>query len=223
MAFKRYGVLSNFRQFLSSLRGRGMKYIFHGSQDEWDALSAAEQDKYDQAEIEDEGTGGIYAVDKVEDDNMNAVTSNAVYELSAIGDWVDVSSTIVDLNSIGTVSGTPTARYRRIGPHLMAIDFRFTIKYTASVSAGTEREESFFTFKIPADISHGDAYVSITGYTRANAGILNPFLSRRSVAADATEATVEMRTKVLHTEARAANATEDFNINSIVVVERWLN
>lgn len=223
MAFKRYGVLSNFKLFLSSLRDRGMKYIFHGSQAEWDALSADEQDKYEQAEIEDEGTGGIYAVDKVEDGNMNAVTSNAVYELSTIGDWVNVSSTIVDSKSVGTISDTPIARYRRVGPHLMAIDLRFSIKYTASVSAGTEREETFFTFKIPANISHGDAYVNITGYTRGNAGIINPFLTYRSVAASATEATVEMRAKVLHTQAIAANGTEDFNVNGIVVVERWLN
>lgn len=38
---------------LSTLFKRGVRFTFHGTQAEWDALSEAEQNKYDQAEIWD--------------------------------------------------------------------------------------------------------------------------------------------------------------------------
>lgn len=38
---------------LSTLFKRGVRFTFHGTQAEWDALSEAEQNKYDQAEILD--------------------------------------------------------------------------------------------------------------------------------------------------------------------------
>lgn len=132
MAFKRYGVLSNFRQFLSSLRGRGMKYIFHGAQDEWDALSAAEQDKYDQAEIEDEGTGGIYAVDKVEDGNMNAVTSNAVYD--AIHTITSGTVTTTGL-SAGSISWVKVGNLVRVA--FSAVRFPNAGEYVADFNIGS--------------------------------------------------------------------------------------
>lgn len=46
MRGKRYNV-STFRMFLKTLRARGMKYIWHGMQSEWDKLTAAEKNKYD--------------------------------------------------------------------------------------------------------------------------------------------------------------------------------
>lgn len=48
---RKYGVLSNFQTFLDGLLGRGMRYVFHGTKDEWDALTDEEKDRYDQAEI----------------------------------------------------------------------------------------------------------------------------------------------------------------------------
>lgn len=53
--------------------------IWRGTQEEWDALSAAEKDKYEQAEIIGlDNNGVVYVADKVESGNMNPVTSNAV-------------------------------------------------------------------------------------------------------------------------------------------------
>lgn len=53
--------------------------IWRGTQAEWDALSAAEKDKYEQAEIIGlDNNGVVYVADKIEEGNMNPVTSNAV-------------------------------------------------------------------------------------------------------------------------------------------------
>lgn len=53
--------------------------IWRGTQAEWDALSAAEKDKYEQAEIIGlDNNGVVYVVDRIEAGNMNPVTSNAV-------------------------------------------------------------------------------------------------------------------------------------------------
>lgn len=57
--------------------------IWRGTQEEWDALSAAEKDKYEQAEIIGlDNNGVVYVADKVESGNMNPVTSNAVAAVS---------------------------------------------------------------------------------------------------------------------------------------------
>jgi hypothetical protein len=54
--------------------------IWRGTQEEWDALPAADRDFYDQAEISGVNNDGmVYVADKIENGNMNAVTSNAVY------------------------------------------------------------------------------------------------------------------------------------------------
>lgn len=63
----------------------GHKKIWHGTQAEWEALSATEKAKYDQAEVIDEYTGVPVVVDKVESGNMNPVTSNAVAEALGSG------------------------------------------------------------------------------------------------------------------------------------------
>lgn len=76
-----YGILSNFKQFLDSLRGRGMRYIFHGTEEEWDALTDAEKDRYDQAELSG-GTDNscpIYVSQQVAEGDLNPVSSDAVY------------------------------------------------------------------------------------------------------------------------------------------------
>jgi hypothetical protein len=54
--------------------------IWRGTQEEWDALPSADRDFYDQAEISGVNNDGmVYVADKIENGNMNAVTSNAVY------------------------------------------------------------------------------------------------------------------------------------------------
>ena len=56
--------------------------IWRGTQAEWDALSAAEKDKYEQAEIIGlDNNGVVYVVDRIEAGNMNPVTSNAVAKM----------------------------------------------------------------------------------------------------------------------------------------------
>lgn len=61
--------------------------IWRGTQAEWDALSAAEKDRYEQAEIIGlDNNGVVYVVDRVESGNMNPVTSNAVAKaITAVG------------------------------------------------------------------------------------------------------------------------------------------
>ena len=54
MANKSYLDYAGLKRILKTHKARGMRYIFHGTQDEWDALTAAEKDKYEQAEIIDE-------------------------------------------------------------------------------------------------------------------------------------------------------------------------
>ena len=84
-----YGILSNFKQFLDSLRGRGMRYIFHGTEEEWDALTDAEKDRYDQAELSG-GTDNscpIYVSQQVAEGDLNPVSSDAVY--NALKDYED--------------------------------------------------------------------------------------------------------------------------------------
>lgn len=73
----------------------GHKKIWHGTLTEWEALSATEKAKYDQAEVIDEYTGVPVVVDKVESGNLNPVTSNAVSEYirnqNILSDWEDIT------------------------------------------------------------------------------------------------------------------------------------
>ena len=73
--------------------------IWRGTQAEWDALSAAEKDKYEQAEIIGlDNNGVVYVADKIEAGNMNPVTSNAVAKYAL--DWANaVDIAITDLNA----------------------------------------------------------------------------------------------------------------------------
>lgn len=54
--------------------------IFIGTQAEWDALSTAEKNEYQQADLTDVNSVVHVPVDTVADGNMNPVTSNAVYD-----------------------------------------------------------------------------------------------------------------------------------------------
>lgn len=77
-SFYAYNESENTWDYLWTLEDK----IWRGTQAEWDALSAAEKDKYEQAEIIGlDNNGVVYVADKVESGNMNPVTSNAVARL----------------------------------------------------------------------------------------------------------------------------------------------
>lgn len=77
--------------------------IWRGTQAEWDALSAAEKDKYEQAEIIGlDNNGVVYVVDRIEAGNMNPVTSNAVY--GAMNDIETITPVPVTGGAAGTIS-----------------------------------------------------------------------------------------------------------------------
>ena len=214
MAVRKYLTKSGLRYAIKKLLF-GSKKIWHGTQEEWDALSSDEKDKYDQAEIED--ISGVAAVD------MNPVTSNAVYDDGDLSDFIDVSSTAANADSATgyALASTPLVRYRKLGRHLMFLDIRFTLKYTAAVAAGTHRQENVITFKIPADIVHGDPYVSMTGYARGSGGVVNPYLIYSSPTG--ATATIQASAKVYHAIAHNVNSTQDFNFTGIVMVNKWLD
>ena len=54
MALKKFLDYAGLKRVLKTHKDRGMRYIFHGTLAEWEALSSAEQNKYEQAEIIDE-------------------------------------------------------------------------------------------------------------------------------------------------------------------------
>lgn len=95
MATKKYLDYAGLKRVLAKLLP-GARKIWHGTLAEWEALSAEEKAKYDQAEVIDEYTGVPVVVDKVEAGNMNPVTSNAVAE--ALSDPAPVT---------GGAAGTP--------------------------------------------------------------------------------------------------------------------
>lgn len=49
-----YASISALETFLACLRGRGVRYIFHGSTADWEQLDHNEKNRYDQAELYDE-------------------------------------------------------------------------------------------------------------------------------------------------------------------------
>ena len=57
------------------------KTTFQGTKAEWDLLSSAEKEQYDVVNLTDDiAEGGAVVVDEVTSGNLNAVTSNAVYD-----------------------------------------------------------------------------------------------------------------------------------------------
>lgn len=85
MADKKYLDYAGLKRVLAKLLP-GARKIWHGTIDEWDALSAAEKDKYDQAEIV------INAVNKIELNNKNLIQNKAVYNRHAEIGWQYQSS-----------------------------------------------------------------------------------------------------------------------------------
>lgn len=79
--------------------------IFKGTTAEWNALSAEEQDAYSVKIITDDGDTGDIA-DTVESGNLNAVTSNAVFDAVASADE-GTPSTVIDSKTFTTKDGVP--------------------------------------------------------------------------------------------------------------------
>lgn len=90
-------------QTLQELGGSGSTFI--GTQAEWDALTSAEQLEYDVADITDAPGDGTVVVDAVEDGNLNAVSSNAVYDaLSNLVKTVTFSDKSITIPTGGYIS-----------------------------------------------------------------------------------------------------------------------
>lgn len=99
MATKKYLDYAGLKRVLAKLLP-GARKIWHGTLAEWEALSATEKAKYDQAEVIDEYTGVPVVVDKVEAGNLNPVTSNAV--AVRINDIKDVVANSADFAEFKT-------------------------------------------------------------------------------------------------------------------------
>ena len=111
----------------------GHKKIWHGTQDEWDALPAEEKAKYDQAEVIDEYTGVPVVVDKVEAGNLNPVTSNAVAEA--------LSSGAGGAGGTGGAAGNPDYEHpKAISSYTWTTDEDVWVNYTNSYSSGSSGE-----------------------------------------------------------------------------------
>ena len=92
--------------------------IFVGTLNDWNLLSTAEQNAYTQANITDANGMGTTVVDTVQDGNLNAVSSNAVYDslyrsgttATSIYSWsVDHAMTVAEGNYNFTHSETLAA------------------------------------------------------------------------------------------------------------------
>lgn len=83
--------------------------IFVGTQAEWNALSTAEKNEYQQASITDTNSVVHVPVDTVADGNMNPVTSNAVY------DKLTAKEGNLVLASGVTITGGGFARFEQSG------------------------------------------------------------------------------------------------------------
>jgi len=57
----------------------GRPKVFNGLKADWDELTLEQKTAYDMANFSDDEGGGEYVVDIVQDDNLNPVTSNAVF------------------------------------------------------------------------------------------------------------------------------------------------
>ena len=63
----------------------GFKRIWHGTQEDWDALPAAQKNKYDQSEISGNSNEGVIFVDtEANIGSLNPITSDAVAKLHRV-------------------------------------------------------------------------------------------------------------------------------------------
>lgn len=80
--------------------------IFVGTQAEWEALSTAEKNEYQQANLTDVNSVVHVPVDTVADGNMNPVTSNAVYDaLAKMNKWDTTQTSVKIAAKVGSTTG----------------------------------------------------------------------------------------------------------------------
>ena len=113
---------------------------FIGTQAEWDALSQAEKDKYNGKIVNiTDRDSGCSATNVVEENNMNAVTSNAVYhkfeEINPIVTYKNISLNNQNVPNISAISGQGL-RAIRMGNVLM---LNYYLKVTAKPTAVTSK------------------------------------------------------------------------------------
>lgn len=96
-SFYAYNESENTWDYLWTLEDK----IWRGTQAEWDALSADEKDKYEQAEIIGlDNNGVVYVADKVESGNMNPVTSNAVAKVTKLNNAKFIPKVAMSLSDV---------------------------------------------------------------------------------------------------------------------------
>lgn len=112
--------------------------VFTGSRDDWDSLSSEQKKQYDYANFTGDSSGGGIA-DVVEENNMNAVTSNAVYqkfeETKPPVRYANISLNTRNVPNITAISGQGL-RAIRMGNVLM---LNYYLKVTTSSSAVTSK------------------------------------------------------------------------------------
>lgn len=141
MATKKYLDYAGLKRVLKRLLP-GARKIWHGTLAEWEALSATEKAKYDQAEVIDDDTGVPVVVDKVESGNLNPVTSNAVAETLddavIIKHYNNVTYDLADGQSSEVPRLTPTGWFNtnlKVDVNKVAVVVRYV--YTYDSNGGT--------------------------------------------------------------------------------------
>lgn len=122
-SFYAYNESENTWDYLWTLEDK----IWRGTQAEWDALLAAEKDKYEQAEIIGlDNNGVVYVVNRIEAGNMNPVTSNAVAKIQPISpsEQVFVASNAGDLSTAKTYT---VSRAGLLKVHFLKLHSAYTI------------------------------------------------------------------------------------------------
>lgn len=99
MATKKYLDYAGLKRVLAKLLP-GARKIWHGESDDWDALAAAEREKYDQAEVIDDGNSNLVALStEVRKGDLNPVTSDAVAGNVVVGEYATAAAITVPVNS----------------------------------------------------------------------------------------------------------------------------
>ena len=124
--------------------------IFVGTQAEWNALSTAEKNEYQQANLTDVNSVVHVPVDTIADGNMNPVTSNAVFDSLYL--HPGASSTTIYRHYEDTVVGST--------------DYNFTHTETIATS-GWYRLSAECFFKDNAAVVSNSTRVSVNGMTMA--------------------------------------------------------
>lgn len=142
---RKYGSLRAFAKFLDGLRGRGARYIFHGTEEEWDALGDEGRDRYDQAEIRDVSFGPVV---------LHPVGVVVAYMGEEPPDgWLLCDGSRFD-------AARHPALYRVLGTDVLPDMREAALVGTGTRAAGTDRHDAFALgeFKDDAFASHTHVY-----------------------------------------------------------------